>query len=229
MATIQSWKNRYTVREFDSTKIPTKEQIRHITDCLNYMPVQVIETNPDLPGHFVFLLTPEDDKLKKILVENLFYITNPTEHFTALFDAPYVFLLVDVLRQYEYGMSSTVNDMSVFATGLGVTTGVILTQALEAGLDVCQIACTKDLRDDLIQSTKISNALKKRFSKEIETLTNVHNDYIIDIGSIELGIGVGFGKDTRGTEIVVHPETGLPFDPTRKLVKKQPFMYVDNV
>lgn len=230
MANIESWKNRYTVREFDSTKIPTKEQIKHITDCLNYMPVQVTETNPRLPNHFVFMLTPEDTEIKKLLVQDLFYITNPTEHFTALYDAPYVFLLVDILRHYEgINQISPVADSLVFLVGVGVTTGVILTQALEVGLDVCQIACTKDFEDSDPKAIEITNLLKKRFAKEIETLTDVHKEYKIDIGHIELGIGVGFGKTPTQNPMDIHPKTGLPFDPTKKLTKKQPFMYVDNV
>ena len=230
MASIESWKNRYTVREFDSTKIPTTEQIKHITDCLNYMPMQVTEDNPRLPNHFIFMLTPEDTEIKKLLVQHVFYIENPNEHFTALYDAPYVFLLVDTLRYYEgCNQFSPVADTAVFSVGIGVTTGVILTQALEAGLDVCQIACTKKFEDSDTKSSKILNLLNKRFAKEIKTLTDVHNEYKIKIGRIELGIGVGFGKPTTKNPKDVHKKTGLPFDSTRKLTKKQPFMYVDNV
>jgi hypothetical protein len=229
MANIKSWKNRYTVREFDSSKIPTKQQIKHITDCLNYMPVQVTEDNPRLPNHFIFLLTPEDTEIKKLLVQDFFYIKNPAEHFTALYDAPYVFLLVDVLRHYINEPVSPVADTAVFSVGVGVTTGVILTQALEAGLDVCQIACTKDFEDSDPKSIEINNLLKNRFAKEIKKLKTVHNEYKIDIGKIALGIGVGFGKPTRQNTTDIHKETGLPFDSTKKLTKKQPFMYVDNV
>lgn len=230
MASIESWKNRYTVREFDSTKIPTTEQIKHITDCLNYMPIQVTEDNPRLPNHFVFLLTPEDTEIKKLLVQHVFYIENPKEHFTALYDAPYVFLLVDILRNYEsINQISAVADTPVFLVGIGVTTGVILTQSLEAGLDVCQIACTRDLEDSDPKFIEIYNILKQRFAKEIKILTTVHNEYKIDIGHIELGIGVGFGKTPTKNPIGIHKKTRLPFDSTKKLTKKQPFMYVDNV
>jgi hypothetical protein len=230
MASIQSWKNRYTVREFDTTKIPTTEQIKHITDCLNYMPVQVTEDNPRLPNHFVFMLTPEDTEIKKLLVQKVFYITNPDEHFTALYDAPYVFLLVDILRHYTTpNQISSVADTPVFLVGVGVTTGIILTQALESGLDVCQIACTSNFEDSDPRSLEIINLLKKRFAEEIKTLTTVHKEYKIDIGSIALGIGVGFGKPTTQNTTDIHKKTGLPFDATKKLTKKQPFMYVDNV
>lgn len=230
---MESWKNRYTVREFDSTKIPTTEQIKHITECLNYMPIQVTAENKDLPNHLVFMLTPEDTEIKRMLVQDFFYITGPTEHFTALYDAPYVFLLVDILRHYITIPPASVADTAVFFTGIGVTTGVILTQSLEAGLDVCQIACTRGFHDDDPKSIEIKNILKKRFAKEIETLSAVHNEYTIDIGIIALGIGVGFGKKPKEPNEVpntnVHTETGLFFDPRKKLTKKQPFMYIDNV
>ena len=73
--------------------------------------------------------------------------------------------------------------------------------------------------------------LKKRFAKEMETLSAVHNEYTLDIGDIALGIGVGFGKPPKALNhipnIDVHADTGLLFDPRRKLNKRQPFMYID--
>ena len=45
MPNLESWKKRYTVREFDTERIPSTEQINHITECLNFLPIKSILIN----------------------------------------------------------------------------------------------------------------------------------------------------------------------------------------
>ena len=236
MTNIKQWENRYTAREFDSTLIPTREQIKCITDCLNYMPIQATSSNNlQLPNHLVFLLTPNDVELKNHLVKHVFKLPEGTEHFTALYDAPYVFLLMDLLVEDRNHFRSVELDLAPAFTSVGLTTGVILSQALEAGLDVGQFAC--------VNPTNIEKTLEKinnRFKNEIKELTNVHAPYKLKIGDILMGIGVGYGKNSKNktilntlsnssTSVKTHEGTNLKFFAGKSVVKKQPFMFINNV
>ena len=225
MTNIKQWENRYTPREFDSTLIPTQEQIKCITDCLNYMPIQATSSNNlQLPNHLVFLLTPNDVELKNHLVKHVFMTPEGDEHFTALYDAPYVFLLADLLVEENNVFRSAETALAPLFTSVGLTTGVILSQALEAGLDVGQFAC--------VNPTQIEKTLEKinnRFKNEIKELTNVHTPYKIKIGEILMGIGIGRGKKAKHNAMKIHENTNLNFYQGKKLIKKQPFMFINNV
>lgn len=229
MANTDQWKKRYTVRQFDTTKIPTKEQIAHITECINYMPIQVTHLNGNLPTHFVFMLTPEDRSIKEFLVRNLFHNPEKSEYFTALYDAPYLFLIMEVVKSHDGQTYDGVETTHITAVSAGLITGVILSQALEAGLDVCQIACVEDI--NALENKKIKSQfykiIKTRFAKELEILSSIHNTTLISVDKISLGIGVGYGKELSTDYSAKHPELGLEMNPSRKLIKKQPFMFVE--
>jgi hypothetical protein len=224
MPKVDIWKKRYTAREFYSSQIPTIQQINHITDCLNYLPIQHTDKNKNLPNHLVLLLTPNDTDLKKHLVLNLFHDPEKIEHFTGLYEAPYLFLITDILKyNSRFKNYESVEKDSTFLTHIGLTTGVILSQALEVGLNVSQIACTST---DVHANLEINSMLNNRFSREISRLRTIHRTKI-KIEQVRMGIGIGFAKPlssefTRKT----HPELDVFFYPSRRFRKKQPFMFV---
>jgi hypothetical protein len=225
MPNLESWKKRYTVRDFDTKKIPSVDQIRHITNCLNFLPIQQTDENKNLPNHLVLTLTPADKSLKRFLVENWFHDPEKIEHFTTLYEAPYLFLLTDILKYNNIRKKyNSVETTSKFMMHLGLTTGVIISQSIEIGLDVCQIACTSS--DDQINQHIIS-LLNQRFKRQLNILKRVHKTNL-KIGELRLGIGVGFGMplSTVGKQ-EMHEELGVKYFPAKKLNKKQPFMYID--
>lgn len=225
MANIDQWKNRHTAREFDTTRIPSQEQIKHITSCLNYMPIQATSSNNlHLPNHLVFLLNPDDVELKQHLVNYVFKSPEGDEHFTALYDAPYVFLLVDLLVKDRKHVRSVECDPAPFFMSVGLTTGIILSQALEVGLDVGQFACV-----NTTNSKKTLQILNNQFESEIKELTNVHASYKIKIGEVMMGIGVGYSKELKNNVMANHTATNLKFFSGKRLDKKQPFMFINNV
>lgn len=225
MPNLDTWKKRYTVRDFDMEKIPTECQIRHITDCLNYLPMQVTDNNPNLPNHLVLRLNPEDRELKKFLVKNYFHDPEKIEHFTTLFEAPYLFLLTDILKYDKRSKKYlSIESTSRFMMHLGLTTGVIISQSIEIGLDVCQIACTSS--DNQIRDNVIC-MLNERFKKEIDVLIQIHG-ISLQIGELRIGIGVGFGNPlSNNYNKIMHEELEVYYFSAKKFTKKQPFMYVN--
>src|SRR6056300_1543802 len=127
MATLEQWQRRNTVREFDREFIPSKEQLTHIENCINLLPVQLTGTNRKFPNVVVMKLTPDDTELKKQMVERIFNITeHPAEFFTQIYDAPYVYCLFETTYNGEYVEKSE----TVVALNTGVACGAILTEAL---------------------------------------------------------------------------------------------------
>jgi hypothetical protein len=147
---LDKWKNRYTVRAFDSNIIPPRETIDYLVDIVQYIPAQLGASD-----HIWCLLTPEDQDLKDWLVENI-YCTDDDymghrEFFTALRDAPYTFTSfqlnmpddlgpyfenADQVRQIRRPKPNETMRNNAFHAG------VLVSESLGAGLDVCQIVCT---------------------------------------------------------------------------------------
>lgn len=224
MPNLESWKKRYTVREFDTERIPSTEQINHITECLNFLPIQKTDNNSCFPNHLVLMLTPNDTELKKFLVMNFFHDPEKVEHFTSLYESPYLFLVTDILRYYDkFKKHKSVEKDTIVFTHAGLTTGVVISQAIEIGLDVCQIAC-RNSDEDINQ--QISELLNNRFVEQTSLLSKIHNvDF--KIGEILIGIGVGFGKPlSTNRKKIDHTALGVKYFSALKLEKKQPFMFI---
>lgn len=227
MATFEQWKNRISVRTFDQDRIPDIKLISEIEDCLNYLPVQVTPANKDKPNFLVFRLNPEDKSFKEFLVRNVFFINNPDEYFTELYEAPYTYIFVDI----EYNKCAVEPDTTVSARNVGVACGAIISEAISRNIDICQIACVQEATPEKLKTIRIE--LHKRFPKEIETFRKIHGDRL-GLGNIIMGIGLGFRKNSE-TDILAqlyfeHEELKIPTTVHKKITnRKQPFLFVKNV
>ena len=94
-----TWKNRYFVRDFDSSKMVADSDIDNLCNIVNHIPSQVVNT-----GHYWILLNnkkPTHREITEWLVKNIYYDPmhdgDDVEHFGQLLDAHYV--LSSVLRR----------------------------------------------------------------------------------------------------------------------------------
>lgn len=167
---IESWKHRYTARQFDTNYIPDEETISNIADCIPYVPSQ----NGTL-DHYWIVLGPDDKHIKQWLVDNIYYTYDEgrkhTEYFTMLMDAPYVFHSFRALKpELNVSHFEVVRNNSFHA-------GVIVSEALNAGLDVAQICCTQGLYKEYgkgKQKPKVFRLYKKILS---EFFTDLEEGY----------------------------------------------------
>lgn len=226
MATLEQWENRETARMFDEDFIPTDKQITQIENCINHLPIQVSHNNPDLPNFLIFKLTPNDEKLKKFLVKQIFHTEDKRDYFTGLYEAPYVFIFVELMKNQKHSVEGS--DHVLF-TNLGFYMGALTTEAVSLDLDVCQIACaakaTKKFTD------RITKKLIKRFEKEFSVIKETHSEYPqMCLGPVMAAVGVGKGSSfpagkALSKSYIIHKDLQLPTYPSKKLEKRQPFMY----
>lgn len=225
MATLEQWKNRKSIRSFDRNKIPDFNTILEIENCLNYLPIQVTNWNKNKPNHLVFRLDPSDIKLKQMLVKNIFFTPRPTEYFTEIFDAPYVYLLCEALLDE----SSIELDDIVVHRNMGVTAGVLISEAVSRNLDTGQIACVQDVSKKPIIKSKVEGMLNKRFKKELLQLRNAHGNNL-GIGQINMAVCLGFKQKHEDNQYIKHPVLNKKTFTGSKLPNRnQPFMFVNNV
>lgn len=220
MANNEIWKTRFTARQFDTSYLPKTEDILHICEPLNYMPYQVIndQTEPDL---FWILLKPEDFDLKVWLVENFFYSLEKDgikSHFTALIDAPFVLICLDIERRDHKTQRILNAERDILVRNSGVATGIIISQAIEIGIDVGQFACIQHSKEKIKELSKI---VKKRFKKEWEYITSRKS--ICSIKGLSIGIGLGRGIESYDEDYHTH-STGMTFYKGKTFNRNQPFL-----
>lgn len=154
---IKVWKKRYTVRDFSKNTDDLKEKIDYLSNLFEYIPIQ-----QSIIDHFWILLTPEDDKIKKVLFEEYyFYYHHPNEHMLPILTAPYIFL------SCVYHPSTVEHADQV--RNVGLHAGVILSEALQLGLDVSTIGCLDGIyksQNKLKKEKKFRKLLKDNFKKE---------------------------------------------------------------
>lgn len=154
---IKVWKKRYTVRDFSKNTDDLKEKIDYLSNLFEYIPIQ-----QSIIDHFWILLTPEDDKIKKVLFEEYyFYYHHPNEHMLPILTAPYIFL------SCVYHPSTVVHVDQV--RNVGLHAGVILSEALQLGLDVSTIGCLDGIhksKNKLKKQKKFQKLLIDNFKKE---------------------------------------------------------------
>lgn len=129
MERLSEWKSRYTVREFDSNKIPKKEDMDYLMDVIPYIPTQ--ESREET---IWLTLGPEEKHIKKWIFDNIFFCyvqDNEPEHMYAVSSAPYVFLncVLEAFSDYEAFKMQ------------GIQGGVLLTESLKMGYDCSLIGC----------------------------------------------------------------------------------------
>ena len=225
MATLEQWKNRKSTRSFNRNKIPDFNTILEIENCLNYLPIQVTDSNRNKPNHLVFRLDPSDILLKQRLVNNIFSTPRPTEYFTEIYDAPYVYLLCEALLD---GRSVECDDF-VIHRNVGFTAGVLISEAVSRNLDTGQIACVQDVSKKPIIKGKVEGMLNKRFKEELLQLRNAHGNNL-GIGQINMAVCLGYKQKHEHNQYIKHPVLQRKTFTGSKLPNRnQPFMFVNNV
>jgi len=192
---LDAWKNRYTVRRFDENYVPDKEKIDYLVKCIEYIPLQL--GNID---HVWTVLGPKDKELKRWLVDNIYHVDDSNmghrEYFTMLAEAPYVFHSFRVTWDPSI---TRLNKMNEVVRNNAFHAGVIVSEALNLGLDVAQICCT----DGLLRSPDGTKGYKKKVFKHYVTeMWNRHrpvldilpispDQYNIDAPLISVAVGKG--------------------------------------
>ena len=145
---LNKWKNRWTVRQFDSSIIPAQQDIDNLVEVIQYIPSQLGSID-----HVWCLLTPEDQELKNWLVENIYFTPDKyqghNEYFTALRDAPYMFTsfqvkipqgLNEILTEEQKGYIK-ISKPTESIRNNAFHAGILVSETLQLGYDACQIAC----------------------------------------------------------------------------------------
>ena len=226
MATLEQWRNRTTARSFYDT-IPDVNIMQEIDECLNHMPIQVTSTNKKHPNFAILRLGPKDKDIKEALVRKVFFITEPTEYFTAVYDAPYVYLFLEALID---NAPIELSD-NIVHTNMGVVCGGLITEAIGRGLDAGSFACAQVTWDYVAKQPnkthkKLHNSIHQRFAKQIAALKTAHGENF-GLGSVMMAVCVGHAKPlvTRGSPVLErHPALSLPYVNFGKVPNKaQPF------
>lgn len=128
MHILKRWEARRTERWFSATPIE-EEKIKILCDVIPFIPAQQGEAD-----HFWFCIPKEDVKLRNFISLNVFQNNNEDGNFGfgSIYSAPFIFLSCD-------NQASTCNNSCL---NIGLHTGVLLSVALELGLDVATIGCT---------------------------------------------------------------------------------------
>jgi len=140
MRNIETWKSRYTVKEFTGKEIEPND-VEYLSEIFQYIPIQ-----QGMLNHFWLMLGPEEQDFKTFLYENVFHVKDKSEHMYAVASSPYVFLGVF----HQQGLVGKDGKMSHVSThesiiNLGFHGGVLLTEALHLGYDVSQVACQEGI------------------------------------------------------------------------------------
>lgn len=229
MATIEQWHNRQTARNFVKNYTPDPNTLENIETCLNLLPLQVTHSNRSDPNFFIFRLDPEDSNLKYELVKSVFYIDDPTEYFTSIYEAPYVYLFIEALRDLQ----PVEKNGNILHTNMGVACGAMITEVIGHGLDACSIACaqaTWDYPKQAPAKLRIYKKLANRFHSQIQTIKIAHGKNF-DLGSVMMAICVGkrvpLKQKITSATYDMHHELNLPYFAYSKLPRRvQPFSFI---
>jgi hypothetical protein len=192
---IENWKNRYTVRRFNTEQLPDEEKIKYMSEVINYIPSQ-----NGVVDHQWVLLTPDDQKIKEWLVDNVYNVFDEDqthrEYFTALAEAPYVFHSIMLYSDLFVTLKRKTNEY--FRTN-GFHAGVLVCEAVELGLDVCQICCNDGILTDNYREEEYKDIIWDRFGGELGKISLEYNGQNItfskdNIKQPSLSVGVGVGE-----------------------------------
>ena len=209
---LDKWKNRWTVRKFDSASIPDSNDIDNLVEMIQYIPSQL-----GTADHIWCLLNPNDQELKDWLVENIYFTDDEYqghyEYFTALRDAPFMFTsfqvkvpaqLMDILTEEQRNFIKIPKDSEITRNN-AFHAGILVCETLQFGYNACQIACVDGWRVKQEDSTTYEYADKiwERFGTELEKINVTFNDQTFYFEKQLIGkplISVGIGKGLPNTE-----------------------------
>lgn len=193
MKNIEAWKSRYTVRQFTNKSIDPVD-IEYLSEIFEYIPIQ-----NGIINHMWIRLGPDDQDFKTFLYEEIFHVTDKSEHMYAVASSPYVFL---GLYHYRNTVGKKVTEREKILN-IGFHGGVLLTEALHLGYDVAQIACNEGYFVNREEKQKefnrfvVNSMEKQELEKYIEEPKKIHlADYFPKL-AICIGKGLPLSKENN--------------------------------
>ena len=201
------WENRYAPRTFTDKEVSVAI-IQQISKCIMYAPTQSGSVD-----HWWLCLGPKKLELKEWLVKNIYKTKygNKIEYFPALAEAPYLFtsFMID-----DVGVNA---DKSINAiTNNAFIGGVILSQAIELGLNALPILCHNDWPN-------LDESIKKEYKQLM------FNEIKNDVKHITYAKDGGAKKFDADTIIEPALNLGLGYGDNPHTMEKKDEAYLDGV
>ncbi len=183
--TKEHWKSRRCARDF------TEQQVDYtlIQDIIDIIPA--IPSQNGYVDHWWVVFGPDDFKYKEWLVDNIYnslLFNQKTEYFTGLMTAPYLF------HSFKISPSRSVENESMRNNAFHA--GVIVSQAVDKGLDAAPIACLEGWNDN--KKEEYQNFIWEKFGpilKNIKQIYHKHNIFSAEtIVRPMMSVGVGHGQ-----------------------------------
>jgi hypothetical protein len=159
---IKDWEERFTVKQFLDNNNVSKEDLNHLINLFEYIPIQ-----QGIMNHFWLLLGPNDQDFKTFMYENICHTADKREHMYAISSAPYVFLSVihEANCKKDKSLSNfDAADKGQKLTNIGLHAGVILAEAIRMGYDVSQVGCMEGKKGKTM-SRRFSELVRKSLSE----------------------------------------------------------------
>tara|TARA_Y200000002_G_C22638823_1_gene645980 strand:+ start:621 stop:1271 length:651 start_codon:yes stop_codon:yes gene_type:complete len=190
------WETRRSAREFTDKEVDFKI----IQDIVSIIPA--IPSQNAVVDHWWVVLGPDDSKYKEWLVDNVYYtqekfVPYVKEYFIGLVTAPYVFHSFKITPTPRY-------DWSMYVRNNAFHAGVIVSQAIDKGLDAAPIACREGWADTERQEYR--DIIWERFEPVFKNNSHTYNGkvYNWNIDTIfepMMCVGVGHGKPYEGVKV----------------------------
>jgi len=185
----ENWKYRRSARDF----IDKEVDYALIQDLIDIIPC--IPCQNGYVDHWWVVFGPNDFKDKEWLVDNIYHTpwyNQKTEYFTGLITAPYVF--------HSFRISPTRSKTNnEFIRNNSFHAGVIVSQAVDKGLDVAPIACMDGWNEDKRKDYR--DLIWKKFGPILKDVKHIyHEDNIFSADTIVrpmMSIGIGHGAPAK--------------------------------
>ena len=187
----EHWKHRRSVRQF----IDKEVDYALIQDLIDIIPC--IPCQNGIVDHWWVIFGPDDFKYKEWLVDNIYHAwyeqktdgVDGKEYFTGLMTAPYLFHSFKI-NPYRYKTNNELIRNNAFHAG------VIVSQAVDKGLDVAPIACMDGWNEDKTKDYR--DLIWEKFGPILKDVKHIyHEENIFSADTIVrpmMSIGVGHGQ-----------------------------------
>lgn len=188
----EHWETRRSAREFTDNQV----DFEIIQDIASIIPA--IPSQNAVVDHWWVVLGPEDFKCKEWLVDNIYYTqeNDVKEYFIGLVTAPYVF--------HSFKIKPTPLEDRLNMRNNAFHAGVIVSQAIDKGLDAAPIACREGWDDTERQEYR--NIIWETFEPIFKNNSHTYKDkvYNWNVNTIfepMMSVGVGHGKPYEGVKV----------------------------
>ena len=202
--TTENWQTRRCARDFTDEEV----DFRLIHDIINIIPA--IPAQNGYVDHWWVVFGPKDYKYKQWLVENIYHAVEKVkekEYFTGLMTAPYLF--------HSFKIYPTMSVANEPARNNAFHAGVIVSQAVDKGLDAAPIACREgwEARDGKLKQ-QYQKMIWQRFKPAFLKISHTHKNEVYrfnpdTIRSPMMSVGIGHGKPVLSPGVVKTYKDGI--------------------